>query len=159
MLALVLMVGIVIDDAIVVLENIFRFIEEKRMTPFEAAREATAEIAPAGAGDDAEPGGDLHPGLVHVEHLAGASSTSSASPPPCAILVSLLVSFTLTPMMSARMFRRGRLAEGPHPGGDGPGGSREGLYGWVDHIYCGACWPWRCGGARWWPPSAWSWSG
>ena len=38
MLALVLMVGIVIDDAIVVLENVFRFVEEKRMTPFEAAR-------------------------------------------------------------------------------------------------------------------------
>ena len=34
MLALVLMVGIVIDDAIVVLENIFRFVEEKRMRPF-----------------------------------------------------------------------------------------------------------------------------
>ena len=33
MLALVLMVGIVIDDAIVVLENIFRFVEEKKMTP------------------------------------------------------------------------------------------------------------------------------
>ena len=31
MLALVLMVGIVIDDAIVVLENIFRFVEEKKM--------------------------------------------------------------------------------------------------------------------------------
>ena len=44
MLALVLMVGIVIDDAIVVLENIFRFVEEKKMDPFEAAREATAEI-------------------------------------------------------------------------------------------------------------------
>src|SRR6478736_1157048 len=44
MLALVLMVGIVIDDAIVVLENIFRFIEEKGMSPFDAAREATAEI-------------------------------------------------------------------------------------------------------------------
>jgi HAE1 family hydrophobic/amphiphilic exporter-1 len=44
MLALVLMVGIVIDDAIVVLENIFRFVEEKKMRPFEAAREATAEI-------------------------------------------------------------------------------------------------------------------
>src|ERR671933_869996 len=37
MLALVLMVGIVIDDAIVVLENIFRFVEEKRMRPAEAA--------------------------------------------------------------------------------------------------------------------------
>ena len=45
MLALVLMVGIVIDDAIVVLENIFRFVEEKKMGPFEAARAATAEIA------------------------------------------------------------------------------------------------------------------
>jgi HAE1 family hydrophobic/amphiphilic exporter-1 len=44
MLALVLMVGVVIDDAIVVLENIFRFVEEKRMPPFEAARAATAEI-------------------------------------------------------------------------------------------------------------------
>ena len=45
MLALVLMVGIVIDDAIVVLENIFRFVEEKKLTPFAAAKEATAEIA------------------------------------------------------------------------------------------------------------------
>jgi hydrophobic/amphiphilic exporter-1 (mainly G- bacteria), HAE1 family len=45
MLALVLMVGIVIDDAIVVLENIFRFVEEKKMRPFEAAAAATAEIA------------------------------------------------------------------------------------------------------------------
>ncbi|HAF15817.1 MAG TPA: hypothetical protein DCK99_19410 [Blastocatellia bacterium] len=34
MLALTLMVGIVIDDAIVVLENIYRFVEEKGMHPF-----------------------------------------------------------------------------------------------------------------------------
>ncbi len=44
MLALVLMVGVVIDDAIVVLENIFRFIEEKRINPKEAAKEATKDI-------------------------------------------------------------------------------------------------------------------
>lgn len=44
MLALVLMVGVVIDDAIVVLENIFRFIEEKKIEPKEAAREATKDI-------------------------------------------------------------------------------------------------------------------
>ena len=44
MLALVLMVGVVIDDAIVVLENIFRFVEEKHMNPMRAAREATADI-------------------------------------------------------------------------------------------------------------------
>ncbi|MEP7273799.1 MAG: efflux RND transporter permease subunit, partial [Acidobacteriota bacterium] len=47
MLALVLMVGVVIDDAIVVLENIFRFIEEKKMTPMIAAKEATQEIGMA----------------------------------------------------------------------------------------------------------------
>src|SRR5262249_17051138 len=44
MLALVLMVGVVIDDAIVVLENIFRFVEEEKIRPFDAAREATKEI-------------------------------------------------------------------------------------------------------------------
>ena len=43
-LALVLMVGIVIDDAIIVLENIFRFIEEKNMPPFQAAIQGTKEI-------------------------------------------------------------------------------------------------------------------
>src|SRR4030095_11905607 len=45
MLALVLMVGVVIDAALVVLENIFRFVEEKRLTSVEAAPHGTAEIA------------------------------------------------------------------------------------------------------------------
>ena len=44
MLALSLATGIVIDDAIVVLENIFRYIEEKGASPKQAAIEATAEI-------------------------------------------------------------------------------------------------------------------
>ena len=44
MLSLTLMVGIVIDDAIVVLENIYRFVEEKGMDPFQAAIEGTREI-------------------------------------------------------------------------------------------------------------------
>ena len=44
MLALTLSVGIVIDDAIVVLENIYRFIEEKHEDKFKAAEDATAEI-------------------------------------------------------------------------------------------------------------------
>src|SRR5262249_56906282 len=44
LLALTLAVGIVIDDAIVVLENIYRYIEEKRMDPMAAAKAATAEV-------------------------------------------------------------------------------------------------------------------
>jgi hydrophobic/amphiphilic exporter-1 (mainly G- bacteria), HAE1 family len=129
MLALVLMVGIVIDDAIVVLENIFRFIEEKKMAPFEAAREATAEIAlPVMATT-----------LCLVVIFIPVSFMSSISgrflyqfgfTAACAILVSLLVSFTLTPMMSARMFRRN---EGL--GGHDAAASRRGFYGVVDRIY------------------------
>ena len=53
MLALTLAVGIVIDDAIVVLENIYRFVEEKGRPPAQAAVEATREIGLAVHGDDA----------------------------------------------------------------------------------------------------------
>jgi len=104
MLALVLMVGIVIDDAIVVLENIFRFVEEKKMKPFQAAREATAEIALAVMATTFS----LVVIFVPVSFMSSVSGrflfqfgiTAAA-----AVLVSLLVSFTLTPMMSARLLR------------------------------------------------------
>ena len=42
LLALALVVGIVIDDAVVVLENIFRFLEEKKLSPREAAFQGTS---------------------------------------------------------------------------------------------------------------------
>jgi HAE1 family hydrophobic/amphiphilic exporter-1 len=67
MLALVLMVGIVIDDAIVVLENIFRFVEEKQMTAFEAAQGGHGRDRVGGDGDHLQPGGDLCAGVLHVE--------------------------------------------------------------------------------------------
>ncbi len=53
MLALVLMVGIVIDDAIVVLENIFRFVEEKKMRAVRGGQGGDRRDRPGGAGDDA----------------------------------------------------------------------------------------------------------
>ena len=69
MLALVLMVGIVIDDAIVVLENIFRFVEEKKMHAVRGGARGDGGDRPGGAGDDALAGRHLRPGVVHVEHL------------------------------------------------------------------------------------------
>ncbi len=45
MLALVLMVGVVIDDAIIVLENVFRVIEEKGLAPKDAAIRARRKSA------------------------------------------------------------------------------------------------------------------
>jgi HAE1 family hydrophobic/amphiphilic exporter-1 len=129
MLALVLMVGVVIDDAIVVLENIFRFIEEKKMGPFEAARKATQEIGLA----------VLATTLSLVVIFVPVSFMSSVSgrflyqfglTAAAAVLVSLLVSFTLTPMMSARMLRAGDASLG-----HGEARSRQGFYAKLDRGY------------------------
>jgi HAE1 family hydrophobic/amphiphilic exporter-1 len=127
MLALVLMVGIVIDDAIVVLENIFRFVEEKGMNSFDAAREATRDIGLA----------VLATTLSLVVIFVPVSFMSSVSgrflyqfgiTSAVAIMVSLLVSFTLTPMMSARLLRGGSAPSGH-------GGSRGGFYAHLDRVY------------------------
>ena len=104
MLALVLMVGIVIDDAIVVLENIFRFIEEKKMPPFEAARAATAEIGLAVMATTLSLVVIFVP-VSFMSSISGRFLYQFGITAAVAVLVSLLVSFTLTPMMSARLLR------------------------------------------------------
>ncbi|MFZ0060994.1 MAG: efflux RND transporter permease subunit, partial [Pyrinomonadaceae bacterium] len=110
MLALTLMVGIVIDDAIVVLENIFRFIEEKNMPPFQAAIEGTKEIGLAVMATTLS----LLAVFVPVGFMGGISGRFMSSfgfTSSFAIAVSLLVSFTLTPMLSARLIKRSKNAE------------------------------------------------
>ena len=130
MLALVLMVGIVIDDAIVVLENIFRFIEEKGMQPFDAAREATAEIALPVLATTMSLVVIFIP-VSFMSSISGRFLYQFGLTAACAILISLLVSFTLTPMMSARMFRAHR------PVSHDEAKSRSGFYGYIDRIYTG----------------------
>jgi HAE1 family hydrophobic/amphiphilic exporter-1 len=105
MLGLVLAVGIVIDDAVVVLENIFRHIEEEGMPPMRAASVATAEIALAVMATTLS----LVIIFLPVAFMAGRVGRffhSFGLTVAVAILVSLLVSFTLTPSLSARMLRR-----------------------------------------------------
>ena len=112
MLALVLMVGIVIDDAIVVLENIFRFIEEKKMRPFAAARAATAEIGPAVMATTFSLVVIFVP-VSFMSSISGRFLYQFGLTSAVAVLVSLLVSFTLTPMMSARLLRVKRANKQP----------------------------------------------
>jgi HAE1 family hydrophobic/amphiphilic exporter-1 len=130
MLALVLMVGIVIDDAIVVLENIFRFIEEKKMSPFEAAREATAEIALPVLATTMSLVVIFIP-VSFMSSISGRFLYQFGITAACAILVSLLVSFTLTPMMSARMFKISEGSDKEHDRAK----SRSGFYGYIDRGY------------------------
>ncbi len=105
MLALTLMVGIVIDDAIVVLENIFRFIEEKGVPPFQAAIEGTREIGLAVMATTLSLLAVFLP-VGFMGGIVGRFMSSFGFTAAFAIAVSLLVSFTLTPMLSARLIKR-----------------------------------------------------
>ena len=104
MLALTLSVGIVIDDAIVVLENIYRFIEEKGMPPMQAAVEATNEIGLAVLATTLSLVAIFLP-VAFMSGMVGRFMKSFGLTMAFAIMVSLLVSFTLTPMMSARWLK------------------------------------------------------
>jgi hydrophobic/amphiphilic exporter-1 (mainly G- bacteria), HAE1 family len=104
MLALTLAVGIVIDDAIVVLENIYRFVEEKGRPPMQAAIEATREIGLAVLATTLSLVAIFIP-VGFMGGIVGRFMTSFGFTMAFAILVSLLVSFTLTPMLSARWIK------------------------------------------------------
>ena len=132
MLALVLMVGIVIDDAIVVLENVFRFVEEKKMRPFEAAREATADIGLAVMATTFSLVVIFVP-VSFMSSISGRFLYQFGITAAVSVLVSLLVSFTLTPMMCARLLRTEDAAAGGEHGGDAA--SRTGFYAWLDRGY------------------------
>ena len=106
MLALTLMVGIVIDDAIIVLENIYRYIEEKGMSPFQAAIEGTREIGLAVMATTLSLLAVFVP-VGFMGGIVGRFMSSFGLTAAFAIAVSLLVSFTLTPMLCSRLFRSG----------------------------------------------------
>ncbi len=104
MLALTLVVGIVIDDAIVVLENIFRFMEEKGMGPIEAAIEGTREIGLAVLATTLSLVVIFLP-IAMMPGIVGKFMSSFGYSAAFAIMVSLLVSFTLTPMLCSKFLR------------------------------------------------------
>jgi hydrophobe/amphiphile efflux-1 (HAE1) family protein len=104
LLALTLAVGIVIDDAIVVLENIFRYIEEKGRSPFDAAIEGTREVALPVMATTLS----LIVIFLPVAFMTGYARRfiyPFGLTMAFAILVSMIVSFTLTPMLSSRWLK------------------------------------------------------
>ncbi|HTQ44087.1 MAG TPA: efflux RND transporter permease subunit [Polyangiaceae bacterium] len=104
LLALALAVGIVIDDAIVVLENIFRHIEEKKEKPMVAAVNATKEIGLAVMATTLSLVAVFLP-VAFMGGIPGRFLRSFGVTMAFSIAVSMLVSFTLTPMMSSRWLK------------------------------------------------------
>jgi HAE1 family hydrophobic/amphiphilic exporter-1 len=104
LLALTLAVGIVIDDAIIVLENIFRFMEEKGKDRVTAAIEATREIGLAVMATTLSLVIIFLP-IAFMTGYARRYVNAFGWTMAMAILVSLLVAFTLTPMLSSRFLK------------------------------------------------------
>jgi hydrophobe/amphiphile efflux-1 (HAE1) family protein len=111
LLALALAVGIVIDDAIVVLENIFRFIDEKKIRPMPAAIYATKEIGLAVLATTFSLLAVFLP-VAFMNSIPGRFLRSFGLSMAAAIAISLFVSFTLTPMLASRWLRLDTRPEG-----------------------------------------------
>jgi hydrophobe/amphiphile efflux-1 (HAE1) family protein len=111
LLALALAVGIVIDDAIVVLENIFRFIDQKKVRPMPAAIYATREIGLAVLASTLSLLAVFMP-VAFMGGIPGRFLKSFGLTMAAAIAISLFVSFTLTPMLASRWLRLDPLPAG-----------------------------------------------
>jgi hydrophobic/amphiphilic exporter-1 (mainly G- bacteria), HAE1 family len=104
MLALSLATGIVIDDAIVVLENIFRYIEEKKVAPREAASKATSEIGLAVMATTLSLVVIFLP-VAFMTGQVGQYFFSFGIVSAAAFLLSMFVSFTLTPALCGHFLK------------------------------------------------------
>ena len=129
MLALVLMVGVVIDDAIVVLENIYRFAEEKGLPAMEAAREGTREIGLAVLATTLSLVVIFIP-VSFMSSISGRFVYQFGITAAVAVMVSLLVSFTLTPMLASKAIKPAAKKTS-----HAEAASKRGVYGYIDRGY------------------------
>jgi HAE1 family hydrophobic/amphiphilic exporter-1 len=104
MLALSLATGIVIDDAIVVLENIFRYVEEKKVAPREAASKATSEIGLAVMATTLSLVVIFLP-VAFMTGQIGQYFFSFGIVSASAFMISMFISFTLTPALCGAWLR------------------------------------------------------
>lgn len=104
LLGLILSVGIVIDDAVVVLENIFRLMEEEGQGPVEAAINGTREIGLAVMATTLSLVVIFVP-IAFMEGRTGRFFNEFGITTAVAILFSMIISFTLTPMLCSRFLR------------------------------------------------------
>ena len=128
MLALILAIGIVIDDAVVVHENIFRHMEEFGKDAITASRDGTREIALAVLATSLSLVVIFVP-VAFMGGIVGRFFSSFGLTVAFSIVMSLFVSFTLTPMLCAH-FLKLESAEGGHA--NSKGGF---IYSAIDIVY------------------------
>ncbi|MBZ9818828.1 efflux RND transporter permease subunit [Mesorhizobium sp. CA4] len=107
LLAMVLAIGLVVDDAIVVVENIHRHMEEDGMSPMQAAFNGMREIATAIVAMTITLAAVFAP-LAFTGGLTGALFREFAVTLAGSVVLSGVIAMTITPMMSARLLRAGQ---------------------------------------------------
>ena len=112
LLGLTLAVGIVIDDAIIVIENIYRHLDEYDVTPIQAAIEATQEISLAVIATTLSLVIIFVP-IAFITGFARKYLNQFGWTMSIAILISMLVAFTLTPALSSRLLKRKSKTNNP----------------------------------------------
>lgn len=109
MIGLILAVGIVVDDAVVVLENIFRHLEEG-LSPMQAASVATREISLAVFATTMSLVVVFAP-IAFMGGTVGRFFNAFGYVVGFCVLMSMAVSFTLTPLLCSRMLKRPKNAQ------------------------------------------------
>ncbi len=109
LLALVLAIGLVVDDAIVMLENIYRYVEEG-MDPFNASIKGAQEISFAVIAMTMTLAAVYAP-IALSTGLTGLLFTEFAVTLAGAVIVSGFIALTLSPMMCSRLLRPHRTEE------------------------------------------------
>ncbi len=104
LLGIVLAIGIVVDDAIIVLENIYVKIEDK-MEPMEAARKGAAEIFFAVISTTVALASVFMP-IIFLQGLTGRLFREFGIVIAGSVIISSFVALTLTPMLSSRILKR-----------------------------------------------------
>ena len=107
LLAMVLAIGLVVDDAIVVVENIHRHMEEDHMSPMQAAFNSMREISSAVVAMTITLAAVFAP-LAFTGGLTGALFREFAVTLAASVVISGVVALTITPMMSARLLKAGQ---------------------------------------------------
>lgn len=107
LLAMVLAIGLVVDDAIVVVENVHRHMEEDHMSPMQAAFNGMREISSAIVAMTLTLAAVFAP-LAFTGGLTGALFREFAVTLAGAVVISGIVAITITPMMSARILKHGK---------------------------------------------------
>lgn len=128
MLGLILAVGIVIDDAVVIHENIFRHMEEYGRTAKEAASAATREIALAVMATTMSLLVIFVP-VIFMQGRVGRFFSSFGATVAFAIFMSMCISFTMTPMLCSRFLKMSKNHKGSKTNWFWRG--VDGGYGWL----------------------------